>query len=321
MKRIVILLLSVLFCVTIISCSKAPSKILYINSYHEGYGSSDDVMEGIQEILKDKNVELEIFFMDTKRHNDDLHIAKMMQQVLRKIIQLNPDVIIASDDNAVKYIVEPYLKEGSIPVVFCGVNWSCEQYGLPTDYVTGMLEVLPIEPTIETLKEYFPDMKKLTVLSENTTSEKSNKALLDPIYRSLNLEPEYLLVDHFAQWKEAFVQANQSSDIVFLPTNGAVKNWDEAEAIEFIQNNIKVPVFTCDDFMMKYSVFGLTKIAQEQGEWAAQTALEILKGKDPKEIAVTKNSQTKVYITKDLAGRIGFKPREDLLKRLSEYKD
>lgn len=321
MKRITVLLLSLLFLFIIMNCSKAPSKILYINSYHEGYGSSDDVMKGIIETLKDKNVELEIVFMDTKRHNDQLHVAKTTQQVLQKIIRFCPDLIIASDDYAVKYIVTPYLKEGSLPVVFCGVNWSCEQYGLPTDFVTGMLEVLPIEQSIKTLKVYYPEMKKLTVLSENTTSEESNKVLLDPIYRSLNLEPEYMLVDNFAQWKEAFIQANKSSDIIFLPTNGAVKNWDEIEAMKFVLDQIKVPVFTCDDFMMKYSVFGLTKIAQEQGEWAAQTALEILKGKDPKEIAVTKNSQTIAYVNKILAEKIGFSPNDDLLKKLIVYKD
>ena len=62
------------------SCSTdAPHKIYYINSYHSGYGSSDDVMEGITETLADENVELKTFFMDTKRKSS----VKEMQQATK----------------------------------------------------------------------------------------------------------------------------------------------------------------------------------------------------------------------------------------------
>jgi ABC-type uncharacterized transport system substrate-binding protein len=73
------------------------------------------------------------------------------------------------------------------------------------------------------------------------------------------------------------------------------------------------PVLTCDDFMMPYAVFGLTKVAREQGEWAARTALAILAGKAPQEIAVTQNQQTQAWLNRTLAARIRFKPAAALL--------
>ena len=41
--------------------------VFYINSYHKGYASSDDVTAGIQEILAESRIHLVTYFMDTKR--------------------------------------------------------------------------------------------------------------------------------------------------------------------------------------------------------------------------------------------------------------
>jgi ABC-type uncharacterized transport system substrate-binding protein len=289
--------------------------VFYINSYHAGYGSSDDVMTGIQETLKSKNVKLEVFFMDTKRNSDIEDIRQKAKDALNRIEKVKPGVIIASDDNAVKYVVAPNFKKGPIPCVFCGVNWSCEQYGLPTENVTGMLEVLPITETIKTIQQYYPDCKKLAVLSENTTSEKKNKEILEPLYSELGLKTTYALVDNYQQWKKEFIAANESADIIYLPTNGAVKEWNDAEARAFVKEHIRIPVFTCDDFMMPYTVFGLTKVSEEQGQWAANAVMKILNGVSPKDIAVTENKQTKAYLNSILADKVGFRPEAELLKR------
>jgi ABC-type uncharacterized transport system substrate-binding protein len=103
--------------------------------------------------------------------------------------------------------------------------------------------------------------------------------------------------------------------MIYLPTNGAIKGWDEPDAKAFVARKIRVPVFTCDDFMMPYAVFGLTKIAREQGEWAAQAALSILGGKSPGQIAITRNSRTEAWINRALARKVGFRPGSELLRR------
>ena len=67
--------------------------------------------------------------------------------------------------------------------------------------------------------------------------------------------------------------------------------------------------------MMVYAVFGMTKVAGEQGEWAANTALEILKGKSPSEIAVTRNRRTAAWINPALAAAVGFEPNREVLAK------
>ena len=131
-SRIKINVMAIMMAFMLLSCGGGEDtrKIFFINSYHVGYPSSDGVTQGIQETLAGKDIDLEIFYLDTKQHPAVDQIKGKVKEALRKIEQFSPDVVIASDDNAVKYLVAPYLDTAGIPVVFCGVNWSAEQYGL-----------------------------------------------------------------------------------------------------------------------------------------------------------------------------------------------
>ena len=282
-------------------------RVFYLNSYHQGYASSDEAMAAIREVLGREGIAVQVEFMDAKHHPTDADLRRRAEEVLASIHRFQPNLLIASDDDAVKYVLAPHFRQGPIPAVFCGVNWSATQYGLPTANVTGMLEVVPIEETLQEVRRVFPSTRRLCVLSENSTSERSNRDLLEPKYRALGFETQYVLVDDFDQWKRAFLDAQQNQDVVYLPTNGAIRGWDAAAAMEWVRGNIRKPVVTCDDFMMPYAVFGLTKIAREQGEFAARAALEILSGKRPADIPVVSNRQTRCLVNPDLAGRIGFR--------------
>lgn len=304
--------------ITLFSCTTftSPKKIYYINSYHAGYGSSDDVMQGIIETLNNKNVELKTFFMDTKRRSSEEEMQQASQNTLKEIEDFQPDLVIASDDNAVKYIIQPHFNNKKIPVVFCGVNWSAEQYNLGEN-VTGMLEVLPLRECISEVLTNYPETKKLVVLSENSLSEQNNKILLDTLYRNLGLEVTYSLANDFETWKIMFKEANNKADLIYMPTNGAIKNWKDDEAKKLIEETLQIPAITCDDFMMPFAVFGLTKVAKEQGEWAAQIALEILNGKKPSEFPYTKNKLTKAWLNKNLAKKISFGLSGEIEKQMT----
>ena len=59
---------------------------------------------------------------------------------------------------------------------------------------------------------------------------------------------------------------------MYLPTNGAIRGLDSAAVKERVRRNLRKLAVTCDDFMMPHAVFGLTKVAREQGEFAARAA-------------------------------------------------
>jgi Gnt-I system high-affinity gluconate transporter/Gnt-II system L-idonate transporter len=296
-----------LFIAAPVSKAAAPARVFYVNSYHQGYPSSDQAMAAIHEILGREGIALETAFLDAKRRPTEAQVRRQAETVLTSIRRFRPDLLIASDDDAVKYVLAPHYRNGPIPAVFCGVNSSARQYGLPTANVTGMLEVVPIEETLREVQRARPGTRRLRVLSEDSVSERSNRELLDPKYRALGLDPTYALVREFADWKRAFVAGQQEADVTYLPTNGAVQGWDAEAAVEWVRRNIRKPVVTCDDFMMPYAAFGLTKVGREQGEWAARSSLAILRGKPPGAIPMVSNERTRCFFNPDLAGRIGFR--------------
>jgi ABC-type uncharacterized transport system substrate-binding protein len=286
------------------SCSRSQPRAVYVNSYHQGYGSSDAVMLGVREGLSAAGVDLQIFFLDGKRNHEALPEAAA--EVMEKIRAFKPNVILVSDDDAMQHLVMPYLRAGPTPVLFCGVNWTADPYEVPNQYVTGMLEVLPVEETIQLVKAQLPDIKDLFVLSEDSPAEHKNRRFLDPIYWRSGLSTTYGLVPDFEEWKQAFRWANRNTQLVFFVTHGAIRNWDEEAAVAFIRENIRVPMFSCDEWMIRYCVVGRVKVAREPGDWLAQQALRVIQGTRAGEIPLTRNTQSRVLGNPDLAARVHF---------------
>lgn len=286
-------------------------RVFHLDSYSKGYGISDDTGAGMRSVLRDK-VQVSTFYMDTKRHSSEADIKDVVARARAAIEAFQPHVIIASDDAAVKHVVVPYYKEGPIPVVFCGVNWSAEPYGLPTAHVTGMVEVVPVLEAIDLVRKYYPNLRRLGVLSEESLSERNNKALLEPKYRALGLEVTYVMAADFATWKREFERLQGVVDVLYMPTQGAVKDWDAAEAAAFVRAKTRKPSIATDDFMTPYALIGLAKTQLEQGEWAARTALEILDGRKPSQIPVVRNRRRVAYVNATLAALLRFVPGPEL---------
>lgn len=296
-------------------------KIVYINSFHRGHPSSDGIMDGFIQNMPKDSFEIDVYYMDTKRNPSRAHIEQIAAQLYDTIQLKKPDILLVSDDNAVKYILKPNLKKISMPVIFCGVNWTDREYNLPLKKVTGILEMLPVADMVNSMKAYYPSMEKLLFLSENTTTSRKEKQLLDTLFDRVGVSVSHELVDDFERWKEVFKKANQQYDIIYLPTHAAIKGWDHDEAVHFIHQQIQVPVVTTEDFMMPYAVFGVTKVAEEHGIWAAATAKKILRGQSTADFPVTRNKLSTIWINPKLAEKIGFVPDSVLLNNASIVKD
>jgi hypothetical protein len=91
--------------------------------------------------------------MDTKRHSDESFKIEAAKQAKAEIESVKPDVVIAADDNASKYLVAEYYKDAVIPFVFCGVNWDAAVYGYPYNNATGMVEVTPVPQLVDQLQK------------------------------------------------------------------------------------------------------------------------------------------------------------------------
>jgi ABC-type uncharacterized transport system substrate-binding protein len=284
-------------------------RIFYIDSYHQGYGWSDGILNGIREALEGTGVVFTVHHMDTKRHTDAEFIRKSALRARDAVDRFRPDVVIASDDNASKYVIEPFYKGTALPVVFCGVNWDASVYGFPAENVTGMVEVAPVPQLIGELKLH-ADGPRLGFIGPDTATSLKEAAN----YRSVfGLQ----FISHFAKgaedWKAGFRRLQESVDMMIIDTHGGLYADQEAGLIHFVETHTTIPTGTCYDFMADYALITFGKIPEEQGRWAAKAALEILSGTPVSQIPVERNQQGTLIINTRIAEAVDADiPVEDI---------
>jgi ABC-type uncharacterized transport system substrate-binding protein len=285
--------------------------IFYIDSYHVGYAWSDKENAGAKSVLADSGVKLNIFYMDTNRHPEETWAKAKALEIKSQIETTKPDLIIAADDAAVKYVIMPYFKNAIIPVVFCGVNWDASSYGIPYSNTTGILEVSLVPELVARMKDYAKGVRIGFIAGDVLTNRKESVEI--PKKFSLSFSGT-VFPNTFIDWKKEFLDLQSKSDMIFFYSNAGIFGWDNQQAVNFLMANAKVPIGTTLDWMMDFSHIGYTKIAEEQGEWAADTALDILGGKKPNEIKIVTNTKGITMLNVGLANTTGIVFKSSLVK-------
>jgi ABC-type uncharacterized transport system substrate-binding protein len=290
----------------------AGKKVLFVNSYHEGYEWSDGEEHGAAAALKGTGVELRFARMDAKRHADEAFRKAAGEKVKAEIEAWKPDVVIVSDDAAVKYLLQPFYKNGKVPFVFCGVNWDASKYGLPYSNATGMLEVSFAREMLDSLKAYAKG-SRVAFLTVDSETERVEAAAYKKELGIQFAAERY--VKTLAEWKAEYEKLQGEADILFLGNYaGAQGEWDAAAAAAFAAEHAKIVSGSIYDFMAPYAMLNFAKIAEEHGAWAANTAVEIMKGASAGSIAIARNKQSKIVLNPKLAAKVGVVFKPDLLK-------
>lgn len=277
---------------------------IYISSYHNGYAWSDGVEQGLRDGL-DSHCEIVRYDMDTKRNKSEEYIRQAAHNAYMLIEKSSPDIVIASDDNAAKYLIKPYLRDSEIPVVFAGINWTVEEYEFPYSNTTGMVEIAPLGPLLEKGQELTRLEATAIYLGAATITEQKNfqRFVQEADRRGISIEPR--LVESTQEWIEAFTEA-QSGDFIITGSDSGIADWNSQLIAEAVLAHGKVPSLTNHEWMMPYTLLGFTKIPQEQGEWAAESAIAILNGKRPDEIPLVVNRRWDMWVNDDLAEKFNI---------------
>lgn len=289
----------------------AGKRVLFLDSYHEGYEWSDGITNGVLSVLEGSGVELRIVRMDTKRNTDEAFKVRAGRLAKEEIDHFAPDVLIAADDNAFKYVVMPFYRDAVLPVVFCGLNWDASLYGAPYANTTGMVEVSLTTQLISNLATYATG-SRIGYLSADTETERKNAFFYDKLFGIQFASTRF--VTTMAQWEDAFLRMQDEVDVLIFENNAGIADWDDARAALFAREHTRIVAGTTNPWIMNTVLIGLTKIPEEQGEWSALRALDILNGKKPSEIPVATNVRGKVYLNFSLAEKLGIVLSPDLIK-------
>ena len=281
------------------------SVCFYVSSYHVGMAWADSISASVKSEL-DGRCRVESFHMDTKRRRDPVQMAAAGDAAYARMLELQPDVVIVSDDNAMRYFVEPRLLGTDTPVVFTGINWTIEEYDLPAPNVTGMIEVAPMKPLLRLGGELSGGGTRVLHFAADTVTSRKSAERLRRIAAELGMSIDSVLVDSVVAWHNAWRRVQDEHDFIVLDDVGAFGSWDEASMRRFTLDNTRVPVLASTEHTLAYASVGLTHVSAELGEWAGASAAAILDGLSPAEIPVVTNRRWDAWINEPMVERLGL---------------
>ncbi len=269
---------------------------MLLNSYHQGYAWTDDIVRGASEVLQSKAspVDIDIEYRDSRRHEEtaaDYAFALFLQS---KFAHLQPDVILASDDPAVEFLLRyreqlfPY-----VPIIFCGVN----EYHGSSAYVSanpgahpwlaGVLEQIDIEKTVEIALRLLPQTHSIVTIGErDDVHYDRDLARLYPSLQVRRISTQRLTLDEIG----AQVTALPRDSIVLLSAfsrDVAKRFLSMRESVKFVCDRSPVPVFGLNRNSLGWGIVGgKLNDGYAQGEAAGEMAVSALKGAKPSELGI-----------------------------------
>ncbi|MDH5183343.1 MAG: hypothetical protein OEX12_05575 [Gammaproteobacteria bacterium] len=268
-------------------------RCLFISSYHIGYAWSDGIEAAVYQHLKERCVVRSVY-LDSKREPHPEKIEKRAHKVKQLVEEWKPDVIIAADDNASKFVIKPYYRDSDIPVIFCGINWSVEEYGYPYSNTTGMVEVMPIKSLLNFVRKTVPNARNGVFLSADVMTERKDYQRYKKVFARKGIKLNKELAATFTDWTTMY-HRSQSYDFIIVNNNAGIVDWNEKQARAVVTESGQRPTFTVYEWMMPFAMIGVTKDPAEQGEWAAKAASSVLKGVPISTIPIIPNQRWNLW--------------------------
>ncbi|HOP63244.1 MAG TPA: ABC transporter substrate binding protein [Spirochaetota bacterium] len=293
----------ILFLIMVINHAYASEKknVLILNSYHQGYRWTDDEMRGILSGLFPVNESIKIYieYMGTKWTFSNDYFRHLSVLYKKKFRDTGFDVIISTDDDAFNFLKQ-YRNEvfGTVPVVFCGLNWLEPGRLGNMKNVTGVNEATDISLNIYLMLKLHPEVEKIFIIIDSTTTGKAVYKKLNEIIPYLHervgviplydIKKEELIKRLAGLGKESLVLLalfNRDSGGEFFEYN---------EYCRMISDNSSVPVYGLWDFTLGYGIVGGNMASgYSQGFKAGNIAIRLLKGENADSIPVVMESPNK----------------------------
>ena len=293
--------------------SALANKCLFISSYHSGYEWSDGVELGLRRTLEGE-CEIKQFDMDTKRHKDETSIKQAAETAKALIDEWQPDVVITADDNAAKYVIASHYRDASLPFVFCGINWSVEEYGFPYTNTTGMVEVAPIGLLLAKAMSILDGAASAVYIGADTLTERKNLQRFATAAHDHDITLKSYLVNTASEWMKVYETA-QNSDFLIIGSKSGIKNWDKTAIEKFVLTHTRKLSATNHGWMLPYTILGFTKVPEEHGVWAGKAAIAILNGVKPNEIPIVSNRKWNPWVNDVILKSSGIEIPNSLAKK------
>ncbi len=312
-------------------------RVLLLHSYHEEYIWLKNVNQGILQALAEeryfpgKNIEIDTFYMDTKRKTSAEWKVNVARKAIEKIQAWKPHVVIASDDNAQSHVVGK-MAGTDTPFIFLGVNADPMTYGyinsmaVPGGNVTGCIERERFELTVNLLRQMAPDMSKIAVICDDGPTGKPilERVKANAVSAGVSIVAS-AQIGKFSEWKRFVMDAQNKADALLVVvyhtlTDDNGNHVDADTVLNWTVSNSRLP----DMGFWKWAVEGGLLCSEaisgyQQGHYAGTVASYVLAGQSPGEFAVQMPRRGEICINKARAESLGLSIPEDLMKSATIY--
>ncbi|MCW3785722.1 ABC transporter substrate binding protein [Plebeiibacterium sediminum] len=275
------------------SYHQTKKNVLILNAYHQNYHWADDIMSGVFSELKDKHTyELYVEYMDTKRCSDSLYYTQLRDIYFHKYKNVNIDVILACDDNALNFMLlyrdQLFL---NVPVSFCGVVDYHSNRTENHKLYSGVYESFDIPANLKLIQKLHPSVNHIAFISDVTESGKALTARMKRAEAAHNgtLSIDYLINEKPEQLRTYLHNLKENTAIIWaiymrLPNGQFISS---EESIDFISSNTSCPLYCIWDVVGQGVVGGKITTPFYQGAEAAKIAVRILNGEPTDSIKVS----------------------------------
>ncbi len=263
------------------------SRVLILHSYHKGLLWTDKIMDGMASVLDHTGPDLEVHveYMDTKRHPPKESFDFLETLYRQKFNQTRFDLILASDNNALNFIVAKRAELfGSTPVVFCGINNFNKKMLAGQRDITGVTEEIDIQGTIELAQAILPEVRHIVAINDQTPTGLANREKWKQIVGKHALPSiTYVMWDDLSLInlkKNLAALGPDTMVLVFSFHRDNTGHWlSIPEFMKVISTSSSVPVFSFWDHYNDHgSMGGVLVSGREQGRICAEYGTGILKG-------------------------------------------
>ncbi len=295
-------------------------RVLVVLSYSQEFPWSAEEAAGIRETL-DPYCDLTFISLDTKKHPQEA--SSRAAKAYNVFKQLQPHGVIAADDNAQFSFVLPYLKgKTQTPVVFCGVNAKPEEYGYPTETITGVLERIHLRESMAFATQLAPGLQTFCGLTRHSPT---GLAVYTEVTDQIDTLPlknaAFVLPRTLEEAQEHVKQLRGNCDLLFLDTLEGLTDTHNAihsdtSIIPMLVEMFNGPSIAPSEYAVHLGVLtSVAKSGREQGRLAASMLLDQLHGRTlDAESRIVRNVHGKRIINVTTMRTLGLAPRPAVLR-------
>lgn len=323
--------------------SNPPYRIFILHSYEANHVCGQPQHDGVVAALKkagfkeNENMEIQAYFMDTKRKNNTPELIEEQARIaLKKIRFFRPHVLVMLDDNAFR-TVALNMVDSTVPIIFCGMNGQPEDYNKmkpfmgsrsqPGHNITGVYEKLHIADAFRVHSKLFPGLKRIKIFTDMSPT---GRAIARQIKIELENESipcfwEMKVIRSWEEYHEEIHSVNKDPQVgaiypaVLLLKDRKGKTYTAPEIFAWTAQNSTKPEIALNYAFTRMGLFGGAAVDfYTMGSQAGRMVVRVLQGEKPGAIPIEEAQRYALVFNLKRAKALGITIPSDILMAADE---